>query len=120
MKSDTAEVIVEAATPVPVPVVSSPICEGATKVRLQQLRPGALIRILVDGNDVGEVNASSRTQVFQLPNGVSAGNSITASQNVCDSWSDQSEAVVVSSAPSSITTPSIPGPLNSCALSDLR
>ena len=115
VKSDTAEVIVEAATPVPVPVVSSPICEGTTKVRVRQLRPGALIRILVDGNVVGEANASSTTEVFQLGNGVSAGNRITASQNVCDNWSDQSEAVVVSSAPSSITKPSIPGPLNACA-----
>ena len=113
--SGTTELTVGPATPVPVPSVFPSICAGTTRVLIRNLRVGALVQIFVDGVLLGEREASSAAQVFQLPSALAAGSLLTAAQTVCGNLSEESEAVVVASAPAAVNTPSISGPLHACA-----
>jgi hypothetical protein len=119
LMSDTTEVTVEAATPVPVPHILPWICSGASKIRVRNLRVGALIHVLVDGVPLGDAEAYETAQILQLPNSLPAGSQLTATQEVCGNVSEESEAVTVTESPADVGTPSIPGPLNACAPSVL-
>lgn len=113
--SDPRHSLVSPAIPVPIPDVFPSICAGATKVRIQGLRVGAIVHIFVNGSLVGDAEASDPAEVFQLPNPLSPGSVVTAAQTVCDIRSDTSNAVTVASAPNTVDTPSIAGPLHACA-----
>src|SRR5258708_23253305 len=113
--SNTIQVTVAPAAPVSAPDIFSPICAGATRVKIKGLRVGAIVHIFVDGIDQGSAEASETAEVFQLPTGLAAGSSGTAAQTVCGNVSHSSDAVLVASAPSSVQTPFIPGPVHACA-----
>ena len=113
--SDTIQSTVGPAAPVEAPSVFPNICAGATKVRIRNLRTGALVHIRVDGTVLGEAEASGTAQVFQLGSGLSAGSLVSAAQTICGVLSEESEAIEVASAPSEIDKPSIAGPLQECA-----
>jgi hypothetical protein len=114
--SDSTERTVAPATPVPVPSIVPPLCAGATRIKVQGLRVGATVHISVDGIRLGPWGVSDPTEVCQLPDdALSPGSSVTAAQTVCGILSEESDAIVVASAPSSVDTPIISGPLHACA-----
>lgn len=107
-------VSVASAQPVPLPTVGVPLCARAHSVSLSGLIPGARVRILSDGNEVGVAEASAESAVFLVPS-LPAGAVITAQQQLCGIWSAASNAVTVTAVPAVVSQPTIPGPLYECA-----
>ncbi len=105
--------------PVPPPVVVGPLCTGATEVRLSGLLYGSQVRILQDGTELGTAQSPTEgTYDFPVPPlspPSHHGGHVTARQELCGDWSDDSDPVEVDPAPDEIPTPHIPEPLFECA-----
>lgn len=110
---DSDPVVVEAAEPVPAPVIIPPLCDGSTFVRVTGLLRGSKVRILQNGVELGIGEAADSTFDF-LVSPLTGGSIITAQQELCNIWSDLSNEITVDPKPASLPTPSIAGPLYEC------
>lgn len=112
---ESSPVIVESAEPIPIPRVLGPLCEGSTTVTVTDLLPGSKIRILEDGTELGQGEAPEESTFdFPIDPPLNGGTTITAQQELCDNWSNESNGVKVDARPASLPRPVIPGPLFEC------
>ncbi|CAA9241353.1 MAG: hypothetical protein AVDCRST_MAG93-1338 [uncultured Chloroflexia bacterium] len=114
--SDTSPAItVSAAEQLPVPVVMAPLCEGANRVGLHNLIPGAVVRLFEGDDLLGDGEAADSFDVFTV-RPLSAGSYVSAQQRLCDDlWSEQSASVRVDDTPTVLNPPKFAAPLVACA-----
>jgi photosystem II stability/assembly factor-like uncharacterized protein len=111
--------IVQIRDPLRPPIVISPLCSGATSVRLADLYKGSKVRIFK--NDANPIVGQTPEHLLQNDScdftvgPLTAGEVITAQQELCDIWSNISNSVTVDSAPLTVLPVTIPGPLYECA-----
>lgn len=86
---DSGPVAVGPNTPVPVPVLTAPVCVESPAVHLGNLVPGARVRILADGRELGTAEAPAEVFTFPLPR-LRGGEVLTAQQELCGAWSAES------------------------------
>jgi hypothetical protein len=108
-------VVVEDNTPVPPASVKGPLCEGSTTVTVTGVILGSRVRIQENGVDLGEAEAPVAGEFDFLVPPLSAGSTITATQELCGEWSAPGTAVVVDPGPRSLPTPTVQPPLFACA-----
>ncbi|MEV0680155.1 PLAT/LH2 domain-containing protein [Actinosynnema sp. NPDC050436] len=104
------------AAPVEPPLVLSPLCVGATVVTVVNLRPGALVRILANGQAfTGQAPPDETT--FDFTVAPLTGGSVSATQEVCGVESPPSPGVKVHPHDEEVAPAAVVGPLFSCAKS---
>ncbi len=111
---NSSGVVVGPATPVPPPTVVPPLCAGSTTVLITGLLPGAQVRILQNGADLGTGEVPDSTFAFEVP-ALAGGSIVTARQELCNIWSGPSNAVKVDPKPATMPKPIVPPPLYDCA-----
>ncbi len=111
-ESPSSTVTVPAPTTPPVPVLVGSLCPKSEAMTVTNLLPGALVRFLSDGSEIGEAQAPSNSFTFALPT-LTAGATITAEQQLCETWSAPSNPVTVGSSPSNATV-AVAAPLIAC------
>ena len=111
--------VVQIREPIQSPIIIPPLCNGATSVRLAHLYAGSKVRIF--RNNTNPIIGQSSEWLLQddscdfTVGSLTAGEVITAQQELCDVWSDISNSVTVDTAPSTVSTVEVPGPLYECA-----
>jgi hypothetical protein len=111
--SQSAAVTVGPSTPVPVPAVVPPLCDGAVSVRVTNLLPGSPVEIFQNGTSLGIGSAPAATFDFSVP-ALAANATITARQELCTNWSGPSAGVHVDPQPHSLPRPVVASPLYEC------
>jgi hypothetical protein len=100
--------------PVDPPVVNGPLCAGGTRVRVEQLRPGAIVHISANGTVFDGQSPPDRTWFdFAIP--PLSGTVVTATQEACGVLSAPSAAVPVDPHEADIPAPTVVPPLFACA-----
>lgn len=90
------------------PSVGTPICEGSRTVFVSGLTPGNKVRILQDGQQLLIGEAPSSSFPFNLNTPLPPNVHITAQQERCGIWGEESTPpILVEVAPSQITPPEI-------------
>jgi photosystem II stability/assembly factor-like uncharacterized protein len=105
--------------PIESPIVIPPLCSGATSVRLAHLYKRSKVRIF--RNNANPIIGQTPDLLLQddsydfIVGPLSAGEVISAEQELCDVWSVRSNSVRVDNAPLTVPPVEIPGPLYECA-----
>ena len=89
-------------------------CAGSSSIRVSNLYVGALLRLFLDGEELGQSVTPASTWNVPLP--PIAGGTIAVQQSLCDVWSELSSPVELSAAMAPPPAPKIPGPLYECAV----
>jgi glycerophosphoryl diester phosphodiesterase len=102
------------ASPVDPPTVQSPLCAGATRVTIMNLRPGATVHISANGTVYdGAVPPDSTAHTFSVPELTSS--SVSATQEICGVLSGPSAVVTVDPREEHVPPALVLGPLFDCA-----
>jgi glycerophosphoryl diester phosphodiesterase len=107
-------VTVSPSKPVDPPVVKGPLCAGATSVRVERLRPGALVHVSANGKVFDGQAPPDRTW-FDFKVEPLTGGTVTALQECCGVSSAPSASVSVDPHQDKIPSAAIVGPLFACA-----
>lgn len=109
---------VQPADPVPRPLIAGKydICAGTPSLLLTELIPTATVRIMVDGEAIGDAEVPPNTTTFPVPvPKLATGSAVTARQALCDIWSPISNTVVLQD-PWADPHPEVLEPLYPCAV----
>ncbi len=117
---NSAPVVVGPAKPVPPPKVVGPLCEGATSIRLTDLEYGSMVKIFVDGNEIGTAESPvAGTYDFfidpPLPAPNHHGTEVTAQQELCGIYSAHSAGEPVMKGLKELPPPKVSEPLFDCS-----
>jgi glycerophosphoryl diester phosphodiesterase len=100
--------------PVDPPLVKGPLCAGATRVHVEQLRPGAVVHIFADGK-IFNGQAPPDVTAFDFSVAPLTGGTVRASQECCGVSSSPSPSVNVDPHQDNIPAAAIVRPLFACA-----
>lgn len=102
------------ASPVDPPAVQGPLCAGATRATITNLRPGATVHISANGTVYdGTVPPDATANTFSVP--VLRSSSVSATQEICGVLSGPSAVVPVDPREEHVPPALVLGPLFECA-----
>lgn len=109
-------VIVEEVAPIAAPWIEGPICVGSRSIHVRNLEPGALLKVLKNGAELGtwQVPINTNRCLVPLVPTAEEGDRISVQQELCDIWSALSNVIVVSTLARALGALYIRGPLYAC------